>query len=526
MKDKIRKIVTIICFLSIIFIPLLSFEKPGRSSLVQNKVTATMPDLSKSSFFDKNTLTQVEQVIDDNIGFKDKATLAYIAANYKLFNRIAIQDYEMGVDENILFLPDNVIKNMQGLSAPTEEECTNIVELLNEITETANNLGSEFIFMPIPNKEMIYPEAVPDYFSYFPGKGFFDVLCDFIENNSHISVVNTKQYLLDYKKNLNGSDDVLYYKNIDATHWNSYGMYVGYLALMDTINDGERKLSVLTEDKVTIEKSRVQSALKWLQSSSKFLSNALSDLDDNIYSVYPVDGWSYINDNSTPSNFVFANDKQNRYFHLSNDTALNKATIFISGDSYIYSFMLPILSQTFSEVYFLSSNVCTNQEIGELLNLISPDYIVFERVERQTSYGSLNLRLQDLKVALLSKSYKECINNQTDLKIDIHFDDTQMEHTHQLSISEFESSGFISFSGWTADFSIMESSPAVMVELGDQILITSIVQRSDLQEEFYNGGFKISIPISFFENANEMKIYALTQNQDGVYDPMVVSIVP
>lgn len=55
----------------------------------------------------------------------------------------------------------------------------------------------------------------------------------------------------------------------------------------------------------------------------------------------------------------------------------------IYGDSYIYTFMLPMLAETFSEVYFINANSCSTTELTDLLQYVDPDYFLFEAVARQ-----------------------------------------------------------------------------------------------------------------------------------------------
>lgn len=523
MADKIRKIATIICFFAVITIPLIAFEPPGRSSIVQNKVTATMPAISFQSLFDKNTLSQVEQVIDDNIGYKDEATLLYIGANYRLFDNLAISGYEKGKGDHFLYFADNILKNYQGLSQPTTEQCAQIVDQLEHIDEMANQLGSALFFMPIPNKEAIYPEVVPDYIIGSADNGIFGSISYYIKEYSELSLVPTKSYLLNYKQSLASTDDVLYYKNIDVTHWNTYGMYVGYQALMNTIQKKDPNVSLFAEDEIIIERTMSRSALSWLQ-SSKIIQYAFQDLTDFVYSITPKRGWTYQTDNSQPVGFMLANDTQDRYFRYVNAQAKNDKVILIYGDSYIYSFMLPLLAETFSEVYFLNANACGTTELSSLLQYVQADYILLEKVERLADYGGLSSHLTAVDSALQSQLYATAIKVSNNKVIDIHFDNPDLESTHQLSISKLSSDGMIYITGWAADFSDMTSPPAVVLQVGENFITGTVTERPDLDNAFFYGGFSISLPVSMLDLTSEIKIYAITSDETAAYLPLTIEV--
>lgn len=523
MGDKIRKIVTIICFFAIITIPLIAFEQPGHTSLVQNKVTASMPDLTLQNLFDKNTLTQIEQTIDDNIGYKDEATLFYIGANYRLFDNLAISGYERGEGDHFLYFQDNILKNYQGLSQPTEEQCVQMVEQLEHIDVMANQLGSKLFFMPIPNKEEIYPEVVPDYIVGSGDNGLFGSLTSYVKEHSDLSLVPTKSYLLDYKQSLTDADDVLYYKNNDVTHWNSYGMYVGYQALMNTIQSEDPNISFFTEDEIVIEKVESRSALAWLQ-NSKIIQYSFQDLTDYVYTITPKSGWVHQRDNSEPVEFLLANDTQDRYFRYVNPQAKNEKNILIYGDSYIYSFMLPLLAETFSEVYFINANSCGLTEISNLLQFVTPDFFLLERVERTVDFGALQLYLSEVEGALQGQAFGLVLENQINQHVDIHFDNPNIEQTHCIPLSAIQDGSSVYISGWAADFVEMVPPCAIFVQVGDEIILCSRTNRPDLQKEFYDGGFQVNIPYSSLKDVKEARFFAVTSDGASVYPPLVLQV--
>lgn len=523
MFDKIRKIVTIACFFCIITIPLFSFQKPGRSSMVQNKVTATLPDFSEHSLFERNTLTQIEQVVDENIGCKDPATLLYIGANFRLFDNLAISGYERGEGEHFLYLPKNSLNNYQGLCQPTEETYAVLTQQLETIDKLVTQLGGKFLFMPIPNKEAVYPEVVPDYIVGSGDNGIFASLTDYIETHSSITLVPTKRYLTDYRQLLNDTDDVLYYNNSDVTHWNGYGMYVGYQALMATLRAQDPNIEKFEDEEIVIDRQKAPCALSWLQ-SSQVIQYCFHNLTDYTYHIAPKAGWSYNQDNTEPAGFLLANDSQDRYFRFTNAQAKNHKTILIYGDSYIYSFMLPLLAETFSEVYFINANNCGATEISDLLRYITPDLFLLERVERQVDLQRPDYCLEQVEAALKTQIYVAAMDHPEDKPIIVHFDNPNIEATHIINVSEQTSNGTVRISGWAADLNKKVAPLAMMVQLGEQTLLGVPIDRPDLPQEYYHGGFYVDIPTAFLEGVSELKLYAITLDGTATYQPLSVQI--
>lgn len=392
MKDKIRKIISIVLFFAVLWVPLCTFQKPGHASVVENKMTATMPALTKDSLLDKEWVDAVEACISDNVGMKETATLLHIGGMYKLFDQVSIANYRMGQGNHILYLNDSILADYQGRDVADYQT---IIGSLETLADSLAQRNCELIFMPIPNKESIYPEAMPEDVLGDPDNSMFHNLCLQIDATSDINLVHVEQKMMEQKQD----GEMLYYYNYDPTHWNAYGMYVGYQALIEEMQQIDPSIIGLGEQDVVISKQEVRQALAYLQ-SYPLIQSTFSDLTDYVYNINPVDGWHGVQDNTIPNGFVLAGDTQDRYFHYSNPSARNDGCLVIYGDSYIYSFMLPLLSETFSEVYFVSANACGTTELADLLQYIQPNYFLFESVARQVNSGRLQVLVDAIQSAV------------------------------------------------------------------------------------------------------------------------------
>ncbi len=377
MKEKIRQIISIVIFFAILWIPVCTFRQPGHVSIVENKITATMPAIAKENLLQQEWVAAVEDCITDNMGMKEEATLLYISGMYKIFDDIAIANYVEGTDGHIFYLTDAILSDLQGNQSLTNYE--EFEEALLTLQSSFSQRDCEFFFMPIPNKESLYWENFPETISGSPENTMLhQLILKLEETTSGLNIVPVEEKMLEHKQD----GELLYYRNIDASHWNSYGMYIGYQALMEEMQRVVPSLSYFKEGEVTITRQEQQQAFLYLQSYD-LIHKTFLDFADYVYQVMPVNGWHWVQDNTQPAGFILAGDTQDLYFHYSNPLAKNEGCLVIYGDSYIYTFMLPMLAETFSEVYFINANSCSTTELTDLLQYVDPDYFLFEAVARQ-----------------------------------------------------------------------------------------------------------------------------------------------
>ncbi len=380
--------IAVIIFSLLLVLPMLFFNfEEGKISQTENKVLASFPDLSQfSGFFDSKLPTALDGYISDNIGFKQEGTLSHICLMYGLFRQLAVSDYIEGKEDNFYYSNQPLLSSYQGLTNYSEQEINTIYDSLVSLNDAVNNKGAKFVFMPIPNKEDVYNEYLPDGINIVAQRSNLSTLKDKLIIESSVATVDTLGSLLNAKQYVDG---MLYYKNIDPTHWNMNGMFVGYKALMQTINKTDNSITYLTDSDVNITGTVENKALAFLQ-VFKSINKLFKTKEDVMYKVEVIGGFSGVSDNTTPSAYSLSNDTTNRYFHYYNENAKNNKVLFVVGDSYIWDFMLPMLSETFSDVYFLQIST-SRDDIEELLGYIKPDFVVLEIVYRMTDATNMGL---------------------------------------------------------------------------------------------------------------------------------------
>ena len=220
-------------------------------------------------------------------------------------------------------------------------------------------------------------------------------------------------------------------------------------------------------------------------------------MTDFLYSYnYSFSGHS---DNSVPESFSMRNDKTNTYFHYENQNDASGKTLMILGDSYIWTFLLPMLSESFTHLYFLGRN--TDKEIiYELFNMAKPDFILVETVARATFYNELLQYTKGLKEVFSLESHhlkqlrKEVFENLDNLPLNnkdcfLTFDNG----TRTISLKESN----YTITGWAIDNNLDDSPLAVIAVIGGKNYLCNISQRSDISaawgEKYINAGFQLPL---------------------------------
>lgn len=529
MKKRICQTAVIVAFFVVITLPLLTFRQPGRVSHIDNKNTATWPSLSDYSLLDARFTAAVDDVIFDNIGLKDEATVLNISAMYRLFGRIAISDYLLGSDDHVFWMPEHIMQSYQGLDQVTDTQLEELARRFTRLQDAVEAYGTQFVFMPIPNKDTVYRENMPDSVRVLSENNFLHGMKEYLLANTDVHVADTESALLSHKTD----GRLLYWKNVDVSHWNSYGAVVGLEELMKTIDGLGLPVCYPTLDEADIVETETHDAIGFLSFYYKLLQRTFSDLSDMTYAVsFPPRWQSGQLDNSVPAGFSLADDDRDMYFHYHNDNAGSDCSVLIYGDSYIYSYLLPQLSLCFEDVYFLSANGCSVETVAELLSLLpdKPDCFVLETVSRQTGYQGLynqSYALARAFTGFFDESHLLKLTEQpyAARELVFHIDTGGIDQTHIVHVPELAGDGILLLGGWAADMTENAATGGLFAQVGDEIVEAVPVQRPDLGQEIHDAGYQISIPLSALDGVSQMKLYALTPDGTAVYPPIELQVV-
>ena len=251
-----------------------------------------------------------------------------------------------------------------------EEELETAKNNLIHFRDELKKKNIDFILLICPDKQLVYPEYVPNYIKgKLPNNGT-EIFVEYIKNNTDIKVVYPKEELLKYKDKYQ-----LYYK-YDA-HWNTLGAYIEYTQLMKSLN-----LYIDNIDNVDI---------KTFDGNQSY-NLGIHQYNDMAY-LLSLSSLKYYNDDRTYiiSNYITKNYDTN-YFISWNNFSFNskyyksKNNIMIIIDSFGLN-MIDYIATGFKQSEFIHIDSFTNENITEY----NPDIVVFQTVEWSIKDKILNV---------------------------------------------------------------------------------------------------------------------------------------
>jgi len=229
----------------------------------------------------------------------------------------------------------------------------------NNMIEFKNFLDKEKIplyMIIVPNKLTIYGDYLPITKSDKPTK--MEQLTKCLLRNG-INLIDIKQALMNHR------DHVLYLKA--DSHWNEYGAFYGYEALMRKIQSDFQNLKILR-----MEDFNITSSASNHQDLTRTLSSNIYDIIINFQPNFKSQAFP-VNKHGIKGN-AYSQRPDDYELRFQNKSQPLKVVIF--RDSFFTS-MIPWLNESFGETVFIWDFPDKNQVLTE-----KPDFVIFEIVER------------------------------------------------------------------------------------------------------------------------------------------------
>ncbi len=235
---KFKNIIISLSFLLLIFLPFIKgiIEKDVRSSKVEKRNLAMLPELPESIGEIVKYPTLFDQYYSDHFGFRESLTMSYFKIMKKINYRSITQDVTFGKG-GWMFLGavkagynryGDPIGDVMNVNLYTEEELEKFRKSIMAVKSWLNKRGIEYIFMVAPNKHTIYFENLPEYISKQNKESAADQLIKYLRKNTDLTVVDVRKELLEEKKK-----HQVYFKT--DTHWNHFAANIVQFKIMKEI---------------------------------------------------------------------------------------------------------------------------------------------------------------------------------------------------------------------------------------------------------------------------------------------------
>ena len=324
----------------------------------------------------ENYTQDFETWINDNIGFRSTMIIQNAKMQFYLFNVLSNNsDMLLGPNGEFNYATQAIITDYQHNNLYSEEKLKEIAESFQYLKEYVEKKGAQFYYYQCWDKHSIYPEYFPRTVLQFGEKSKTDCFIDAIRKYTDVYVISPKEDLLNAKAICSP-----YSKWGDSTHWSQRGAYIGYLKLMNTINNySELQYSILQEKDYNIT----------VQDQGQTLFGGIHKVDE-------LEDFSIINTQAVLTNekiTLFSEDQRHRCF--TNDAVDNKTRLLVLGDSYFNSFIIDDLAESFYEVIMLWGGYV--EKLESIMDEYKPDIVVIEAAERVDRTGIIIKAAKALK---------------------------------------------------------------------------------------------------------------------------------
>lgn len=407
-KNKaINYFITTLFIASIILPTVFSNKTGGEISLSENRYLSKFPTIFSQGRIVSGVIPGIENWINDNAGGRKIALAAYENIMYRMFH-IYPQKYVYEGSDKWLYL---AINSEDGKDLQTVEEIEKDLVSYNlevrRITEELSKENIEFTMMLWPQKYSVYPEYLPPGFT----KTYqLTQHLDYVGKmglGSTVDIKSSLPALIEAKQT-----NPVFYKAYDTGHWNNFGAFIGYSQLMQQAQNHLPEIKILTNDDFV-----VSTITRDTKTSFGFYASE----EDKKYEL--IGGHHSISDPTFFYTIPFkSEDPWRSYsFYRNSNNTLPKAIIV--GDSYIWQYLLPVISESFSELAFI--NVLDINNLNLLIGTIHPDIVMaaflegYFPIQTFSSYHYENVPTLDAIVVSVAVPSYMVIGKEYNLTIDI-----------------------------------------------------------------------------------------------------------
>lgn len=266
-----------------------------------------------------------------------------------------------GKDGYLFLMKPGVERFYRHLPVFTEAEMQRISDRLDHRKKWLAERGIDYYLIVPPLKGTMYPEKLPDKFRKVDDRSELDDLKDYLDKHCSVKLIDIRKELAEAKK----VRDIYYTTDI---HWNPWGGFTGYRALMrEMIKDHPELGSPCRADDYTVKADTNDNGDLALQIA---LNDQLTRVTYMLIPRVPFRAQS-LPEEPLPASAFF---KYKPVFYMGPDTTAPKLLMF--RDSFAV-YLMPYLNEHFSRSVYVWTPIL----IPDIIEKEKPDIVVQEIME-------------------------------------------------------------------------------------------------------------------------------------------------
>ena len=221
---------TILIFTGLLWLPTLDYSLKLDHAIapMENRMMAKWPrfgGLGQSRDF----IAGIENYFNDHFGWRARLVCWNNHWKEQLFhdpvnNRLVL----IGRNGWLFHSGEQMIQHWAGMGVLSERELGNWCRLLEMRRDWLRARGAKYLFVVPPDKHTVYPEYLPAWLEAVPQPSKVQQLVTYMKAPSTVEVLDLSQALIEAKK-----IRVAYLQT--DTHWNAFGGFVAYRALVQAM---------------------------------------------------------------------------------------------------------------------------------------------------------------------------------------------------------------------------------------------------------------------------------------------------
>lgn len=358
-----RRILALL-FVVVIWLPLVVMLVTPRQEVseLENRRLADAPELQVAA---PGELAEgFERYFNDHFGFRQQLIRLYRLLEVKVFRVSQAGNVIFGKDGWLFQAGSEQIADIRNNWPFNEAELTEWAQLLSAKHDALAARGIEYLFVVAPNKHLIYPEKLPASMNRVRDESRAEQLVAHLEAHTDVPVLDLRPAMFEAKEKLRP------YHRTD-THWNAWGAYAGYRALMERLENVVPEAPVVRLGPDEFAKRETPG---WDLARALSMPDELTEIE-----IHPAD-WEprcavY---EGLPEDFT-RSDRNTNPFSTRCESGAGRLLMF--RDSYSLA-MMPYLSESFRYIHYFPSSPVPLEGMLEVVDEQKPDVVIEERSTR------------------------------------------------------------------------------------------------------------------------------------------------
>ena len=348
---KTSKIITIFLFCAVILLPLAFFNTEVDSiSSIDNRKLAGNPLKAEGSITEN-----IDQFIDDRIGFRSEMIESYTILNDRIFNKMVHPSYSYGKDDYIFG---------SGITTGGEFEEFHLVfaDMIEDIQNYCENRDVPFLFVFNPAKPAIYQDKIQEGINY--NRDWVDSFFKELKKRN-INYLDNKKPMVD----LRDAGVKGFNTQFDPNHWNDIGAFHGTNEILKSLSEEVNHIHINDFEEFTVSKQ-----------FKTHLPDTLFPIEEEITILYPGNETNILTEEYSSELELDSIYKTFGYLINESENLENTPRLLSFQGSYMNSYGYKFLNNAFREYIFVHDyqNIIN---FPYYFNIFQPEVVIFEVAE-------------------------------------------------------------------------------------------------------------------------------------------------